>query len=240
MRTRKAAPPREVRVAESGVIAQLIPRGRSGDQIEVTLDNGQSYVLHTDLVLEFRFVPGLSVDAETVQQAIDADDLIAAKAVAGRQLAYRPRSVSELRAVLAQRGFRPGTVSAVINRFTELGYLNDAEFAERWIANRSALAPRGERLLRHELRQKGVQPELIESSLEDANLDDFETALALASHRFTKLAGLERETQRRRIAGFLERRGFGYDVVRKVDRALFDNAPRERDSSEDQSCWDEE
>ena len=97
----------------------------------------------------------------------------------------------------------------------------DADFARRWVANRGELAPRGTRLLRRELRQKGVDTELADQTLAEADLDDYETALALGAHRLERMRGLDSETQRRRLAGFLERRGFSYETVRRVDRALF-------------------
>jgi regulatory protein len=192
------------------------------------MESGQTYVIDAGLIIEHGLAAGVHIDVDSMTQLLNADDLIAAKAGAARQLAYRPRSVAEIRSALSQRGFRPVTIDAVVERFTELGYLDDAEFANRWISNREALAPRGKRLLRQELRQKGVQSDLVEESIEQADLDEFESALRIATNRFEKMAGVERDTQRRRIAGYLERRGFGYDAVRSVDRALFGHASNSR------------
>lgn len=212
---------RDPRPAEAGTIVRLAPVGRSGRTIEVTIENGWSFTIEPDLVIDFGLAVGVYLDLPSMQALLDADDLIAAKLVATRQLTYRPRSVSELRNTLTQRGFRAITIDAVVERFTELGYLNDEEFARRWIANREQLAPRGKRLLKQELRQKGIGADLVEETLNQADIDDDASALALAKHRLTKMTGLERDAQRRRIAGYLERRGFNYDTVRRVDRQLF-------------------
>jgi regulatory protein len=126
-----------------------------------------------------------------------------------------------LRQSLHQRGFGPSIIDQVVARFTELGYLDDADFAHRWVQTREQLAPRGTRLLRQELRQKGIDPALAEAAIEVAEVDDLESAMRIAERRLSKMSGLDRETQRRRLAGYLERRGFNYDVVRKVDRAHF-------------------
>lgn len=230
MPQRKAPLVREARPAEAGTIARLASAGRGGRQIEVTMTSGWSFTIDPNLVIDHSLAEGVHLDLPAMQALLDADDLIAAKQVATRQLAYRPRSVAELRGTLEQRGFRHVTIDAVVERFLELGYLDDEAFARRWIANREQLAPRGTQLLKRELRQKGITPDLADAALADADLDDFESALALAEHRLSKMGGLERETQRRRIAGYLERRGYGYDVVRRVDRSLFsgERAPRDQ------------
>ncbi len=147
----KSAPVREPRPAEAGTIAKLAPIGRGGRSFEVTLENGWSFTVDPNLVIDFGLAVGVHLDLPTMQALLDADDLIAAKLVATRQLTYRPRSISELKATLSQRGFRTVTIDSVVERFTELGYLNDEEFARRWVANREQIAPRGKRLLKQEL-----------------------------------------------------------------------------------------
>ena len=112
-------------------------------------------------------------------------------------------------------------IDQVIERFSELGYLDDADFARRWIQTREQLAPRGTRLLKQELRQKGIDADLADEALADADLDELETATRIAERRLPKMTGLDRDTQRRRLAGYLERRGFSHDIVRQIDRKYF-------------------
>ena len=161
------------------------------------------------------------LDVAAVQALLDADDLLAAKQVATRQLSYRSRSSAELRQTLHQRGFPDQIIDDVIARFTELGYLDDADFARRWIQTREQLAPRGARLLRQELRQKGISADLAEEAIQEADLDDIESAARIAERRLPRMSDLDRDTKRRRLAAYLERRGFSYDVIRKIDRRFF-------------------
>ena len=84
-----------------------------------------------------------------------------------------------------------------------------------------ARQPRGRRRLKDELRQKGVDREVVEQALEEAELDEYPAALELARKRLPSLRGDEPLAQRRRLAGFLQRRGYGWDVVGRVlDAAL--------------------
>jgi regulatory protein len=213
-----ARPPR---FAEAGRIASVASAGRGGRRVEITMASGTTYVVDTNVAFDFGISPNLELAQAEVQAVLDADDLLAAKGVATRQLSYRPRSVSELRQTLAQRGFGQEIIDQVIERFTDLGYLDDSDFARRWVANREQLAPRGTRLLKQELRQKGIGADLAEEVIADADLDEFDSAIRIAERRVSKMTGLDRDTQRRRLAGYLERRGFNHDVVRQVDRKFF-------------------
>ena len=119
------------------------------------------------------------------------------------------RSVSELRQTLGQRGFVSHIIDQVIARFSELGYLDDADFARRWIQTRE-VAPRGTRLLKKECARKGSTP--TSPMKRSRGSDELETATRIAERRLPKMTGLDRDTRRRRLAGYLERRGFSHDI----------------------------
>ena len=92
--------------------------------------------------------------------------------------------------------------------------LNDRDFV--WIENRLRHRPRGARLLSQELRQKGVDREVIASVLEETELNEYDAALELARKRAQRLANLDERTRERRLSQYLARRGYGWDVIRPV------------------------
>jgi regulatory protein len=212
---------RPERVPEAGTVTEIAITGRGGRHAEITLNTGTTYTLDINVFLDYDLQVGTLLDLAAVTALLQADDVAAAKLVATRQLAYRARSTAELRKTLADRGFSEDAITEVVERFLELGYLNDAEFARRWIASRDQIAPRGSRLLRQELRQKGIDAELADQSLAEAELDDLETARRLAARRMDRLRDLPPDKARQRLAGYLKRRGFSHEVVRKIDRELF-------------------
>jgi len=221
MRSQKSPLVRPPRTAEAGRVVSVTSAGRGGRCVEVEMDSGTTYIVDTNVAYDAGIAPNQEVEQSDVQALLDADDLLAAKQVATRQLSYRPRSVTELRQTLGQRGFGSHIIDQVIERFSELGYLDDADFARRWIQTREQLAPRGTRLLKQELRQKGINADLADEALAVADLDELETATRIAERRLPKMSGLDRDTQRRRLAGYLERRGFSHDIVRQIDRKYF-------------------
>jgi regulatory protein len=223
---------RPQREATAGTITAVMA-GPRRSQIVLTLDDGVEYVIAARIFAESGLDHGISVTVSAVQALLDADDLAAARNSAFRMLAVRARSVKELTTALTQRGYPAHIVDRVIQECVDRGYLDDSEFARRFVAVRAELAPRGTRLLKRELKAKGIDDEVADETIAEADQDDLEVALRLARHRMERMADLPRETWRRRIAGFLERRGFNWEVVRNVDRALCAEFPEVRAPFED-------
>jgi len=225
---------RPQREATAGTITAVVA-GPRRSQITLTLDDGTEYVIAARIFAESGLDQGSSVTVPAVQILLDADDLAAARNSAFRMLAIRARSVKELTTALIQRGYPAHIVDQVIQECVDRGYLDDSEFARRFVAVRAELAPRGTRLLKRELKAKGIDDDVVEETIAEADQDDLEVALGLARHRMERMTDLARETWRRRIAGFLERRGFNWDVMRAVDRTLCAEYPEDRGQFEDEA-----
>jgi regulatory protein len=108
-------------------------------------------------------------------------------------------------------------IEAVIERLKAQSYLDDAEFARFWVEGRQRFSPRSATQLRQELRQKGLDDELIAPAV--AELDPVAAAYEAARPRALRLASIAASDPmlfRRRVGDFLLRRGFDYGVVREV------------------------
>lgn len=136
-------------------------------------------------------------------------------------LATRARTVSELDSRLERAGAPPETAAAVCLRLRELGYLDDALFARRWVEERIRLRPVGRRLLFSELLRKGVPAETAQGSLA-AYDDDAELSAArrLAARQWRRLAGVDPARRRRRCYRYLLGRGFDHQACSSVLRGL--------------------
>ncbi len=155
--------------------------------------------------------------------ADDADPVAVAREIALRQLTVRQRTRAELAAALARRNVPTEAAGEVLDRFTEVGLLNDAAFARDWVAA-GARRQRGRRVLAQELAQKGVAAELIDEALAARDPgDDAEAALALAQRKARSMAGLDRQVRYRRLSAALQRRGFGSGVIAAVVRQVLDD-----------------
>lgn len=141
-------------------------------------------------------------------------------------LGYRARSETEVRKNLEKHEIPPAVIDRTIDRLREERLVNDEQFAQNWVANRSEFRPRSRRALTVELKQKGLTEAAIQSATEA--VDEESLAYAAAQKRIRRLEGLEWIEFRKKLSEFLARRGFGYDVIMPTVKRLW----AERDDSQ--------
>lgn len=129
-------------------------------------------------------------------------------------LSYRPRSRAEVVAYLQKRDVSESQIEDIAERLERAGLLDDEAFTRFWVENRERFRPRGPRALRYELRGKGIADEIIEQFL--GTIDVSASAYRAAEKRARQLSHLDRSTFRRKMVDYLARRGFEYEVARKV------------------------
>ena len=106
---------------------------------------------------------------------------------------------------------RRGDHEAALTRLERARLTDDRAFAHYWVENREKFRPRGRRMLRWELREKGVADQIIDEAV--ASVDEVATASRLARKRAPRLRHLDEMTFRRRLNAYLARRGFSYSVI---------------------------
>ena len=194
---------------------------RDPNRVNVFLDGTFAFGLDREVAEREGLTVGDELDAERIARLRVADDVAKATTAALGLLARRPRAEREVRDRLRQKGYAPGTIDAAIAKLEGWRYLDDADFARYWVENRESNQPRGRRLLEQELRLKGVDRGIVRDTLATADLDEAAAALELGRAKLRSYAGQDPAVVRRRLAGFLARRGYGFDVVRPVlDRLL--------------------
>ena len=189
-----------------------IEKQRRKNRLNLFLDGRFALGLSTDVAAQVSLRVGDEVDGDRLRALRDAEARADAMSAALRLLSYRPRSETELRQRLARRGAPPALIDSTIQRLRELGLVDDAAFARSWVESRERASPRGQRLLRQELRAKGVNSDALREVVE--GVDDAEAALRASARRAASLSGLPQEEFRRRLGDFLRRRGFDYETIR--------------------------
>jgi regulatory protein len=156
----------------------------------------------------------------------DAGPEAVAREIVLRKLTGQARSRGELAKALAQRHVPQQTAAEVLDRFEEVGLVDDAAFAESWVRSRQSRRHLSKRVLRQELLRKGVDRDEIDNALEQIDPDDeYAAARDLATKKFRSITGLDRVVAYRRLAGALGRRGFGSGTISRVLAEVLDNTP---------------
>jgi regulatory protein len=148
-----------------------------------------------------------------------ADPEQAARAICLRLLTGQPRTRSELAAALAKRGIPDDAAATVLDRFSEVGLIDDAAFAEAWVNSRHRGRGLASRALQLELHRRGVAADTVREALE--TLDDEtqeQTARVLVRRRLSGTANLAPEARVRRLLGVLARKGYPAGLAARVVR----------------------
>lgn len=205
---------------QPGTVTAIQGQVRDPDRVSVFIDGVFAIGIHRDVADAFGLHKDQALDEALLADLMARNLVHKATATALNFLAYRPRSEGEIRRKLQQGKYPEATVEQVIAKLRDWHYVDDEDFARRWIENRSAHRPRGSRLLAQELKAKGIQPEIMAGALDEAELDEAADALALARQRSRQLHDLDPAVRDRRLTGFLGRRGYGFDVIRTTLETL--------------------
>jgi len=160
----------------------------------------------------------------------DEDAIIKIKTDALRLLAFRPRSIEELRKRLKMKRYPEALISETLERLKAQGFLDDEKFARLYAGSKISSKPTGKRQLEFELRQKGVSEELAKKTI--ANLKDYdekEEVRRLVESRLSKSGEISIEAKKRRLFAFLRRRGFSSEAIFSAMEGCFKDHPENFD-----------
>jgi regulatory protein len=198
-------------------ITALKAQKRNQNRVSVFLDGEFAFGL-ARIVAAWLHV-GQLLNEEQINKLLSQDTEEVAYLKALRYLSYRPRSEAEVRQKMISSGYTDTVIETVITRLRDHMFIQDPQFAQMWVENRSTFRPRSQRVLKMELRQKGIHDDTIEAAL--ADVDDDDLAYQAAARRAQKYAGLEWQDFREKLSGFLARRGFSYGTIAPVVRQVW-------------------
>ena len=160
---------------------------------------------------------GLEIEAEVLQKLVAAYEGMRAKNYALELLSNQSYSRSQMIGQLGQKGFAPQAIDITLEDLEQLGHIKDEKFAKKWVNQRCRSKPKGKKMLQHELVNKNVDKTTADRVL--AGIDDAEEASAamqLAQKQIKRYQSLPPQVAKRRLHGFLLRRGFDYETVQNV------------------------
>lgn len=151
-----------------------------------------------------------------------------------RSLGAAARTRHQLARGLAQRDVDPELAERLLDRFTEVGLIDDAELARTLVRTRLAERHLSRRALAAELRRKGFADEHARDALEivDDDLQE-ETARAFVASRIRRTSSLDPMTRSRRLLGTLARKGYPAEVATRVVREMLADAQEHATDEDD-------
>ena len=184
----------------------------------LTLDDETEVLVAPETVIRHRLTLNLELEEETLLRILREDAVQRAKDQALRFLERRAHSEWELTRKLRQKGYDEAAVQAALTDLKNVGLVDDADFARRFVENEMVLRPAGRRLLRQKLRERGIPEEIFHPLLEAAYRRQPEPQIArkLAEKYRKRHPGEKGRKLQIGLGRYLQAKGFDWEVIQEV------------------------
>lgn len=130
-------------------------------------------------------------------------------------LSHRPRSKAEIEKYLHGKHASEKASQKILKKLEAENYINDEAFARWWLGQRQTFRQKGKLALKAELRQKGVEEEVIRQVLEE-EVDEVKLATLAVQKKMAVLKKLPARDFHQKVFGFLARKGFSFETIKTV------------------------
>lgn len=205
-------------MASNQRVISSIERQKNRPRYNIYINEEYAFAVHEDILLKFQIRKGKEIDETDIREVLVAEERHRAEQLALRYLGYRPRTATQIRDYLKEKGFEAKEIEAVIHSFIEKEYINDENYAKQWVDERKRLRPRGRHLLKQELIQRGVEEDLIEEVLSQHLSDQDEKFLIhqLIQKKWKPHSFPNGYEVKKKMVPFLQRKGFSLHIVLSV------------------------
>lgn len=212
-------------------VTAITAQKRNPNRVNVFLDGEYSFSLSR--IVAAWLEPGKTLDQKQIDNLLEKDGEEKVLQSSMRLLSPRPRSEKEVRIRLQQKGYEPGTIDLVVEKLRSANMLRDDQFAELWVESRNEFHPRSQRLMRYELRNKGIDDQKIDEALK-TSAQDLDLALKAAAKAARRYQGLDWLEFRTKMSAHLARRGFTYDVISPTVKKVWNEMQGENNQLENE------
>lgn len=155
---------------------------------------------------------GLELTAEELDNLKQDAHIDKAYNLALGQVARRPRSEWEMRDYLRRKDYDPELITQLVKRLFDAGFLDDHDFARRWVETRRLLRQTSKRRLQQELRAKRVSDDVITNVLAEDQTDESAVLRAVIEKKRTQ----SRYQDNEKLMAYLLRQGYNYEDIKNV------------------------
>ena len=181
----------------------------------LTLSNGEIRAMPRAMLKERPYKSGMPFDEEAFQSFISERSYPFAMDKAVALLSMRARTEKEIVDALRMNTYPEATIARVMQRLQEAGYVNDSEFAVQYSSAR-VLKGMGSRRIRMELRNKGIESDIIDQTISDLDQEDVLKGAITTARKAVHGKNISDRADRQKVLASLARRGYDYQIARQA------------------------
>jgi len=196
-----------------------VEKNREKGMVRVFIDDNYCFSIPEQDYISNKLYKDMTMSEEQLAFIRDKILVSAARERAVRYLTFKDRSEYEILNKLIDAGFDKNIAQNAVNELKVIGYLDDTRFAMKYLSERIRTKALSKKTLGYELKNKGIDNEIIEKALSEFEIDDYEVALREGKRKFGKYDLNDKKIEQK-LCRFLLHRGFSYEIVDKVIREM--------------------
>ena len=203
------------------------------ERFNIFVDGKFRFGLDAETLVKSGLKVGQEISEKEIEKLVLENEVRKLMDKALRFLSFRPRSESEVRRHLKSKTLHSSffihhssdiVIDNVLNRLKHLDYVDDVKFSQWWVEQRQTHSPRGARLIKSELYQKGIAQEIMDKVLPEDGEGEVARALKAAKKKLRSY-DLKSWESKQKMSQYLARRGFDWEVIKETLTRLVDTTP---------------
>jgi regulatory protein len=197
-------------------IITQIKEQKKKNRINVYLDNKFGFGIDIDnfVILGLKINQELSEDE--IEQIVKKSEFQKTLDKLIRFTMTRPKSEKEVKDYLTRKKIPEVIWKDLFSKLKNYELIDDEKFAKWWVEVRQEFSPKSERILKYELKRKGIKNEIIEKILEDTVIDEKKIAKNLLDKRKNHWQNVDKKKKSQKMLEYLVRKGFDFEIAKKV------------------------
>lgn len=200
-------------------ITKVEKQKNNDNRYSIYLDDEFAFGVHKDILIKYELLKGKEIEDDFINEVIKAKEQSKANNYALKLLSYRSKTSKEILKKMREKGYDQVTINNSVGFLEKLGYVNDRQYALNFVREKVNIQKLGRKRLEFELFKKGIDQDIVNdviSELVDTN-EEYRRALEIGLKKLnSSYKNDDKQAQYRKLGGYLQRKGYNYDVVKKV------------------------
>jgi regulatory protein len=200
-------------------ITKIEVQRKNDKRCSIYIDGEYHSSIDRDIQEELKLCEGMELNEDEFNQKLEIIQYKSALRAALYIVARASKTENEIKKRLKEKQHPEKAINLAVEYLREVGYINDESYTESFIRSSKDVTGTSKRSLYYKLANKGVDSEVIQQKLDEAEIDDYASAMKAAQKKVASIRGDKRE-RASKLLSFLYRKGYGVDVCRKIIDAL--------------------
>jgi regulatory protein len=213
----------------NNIITKIETQKKNNNRVSIFINDEFSFGIYYKTVMKFDLTVGLELSDELLNEIKIDNEYNKCFNQALNYLSYQERTVKEVRSKLKDKEYLKFTVDKVVRELINLKYLNDFEYAKRYIEFK--IKKMGKWKIKSKLSDKGIDEAILDRLLNNYSEDiQYESALLIATKKNNQYSDISYQKRYSRLSGLLNRKGYSYSIINEVlSNVLYENRDEEND-----------